>query len=319
MSKRVLVIGALVIGALTFASPAPAQDFPKKQPIRLIVPVPAGGATDAIARVTADFLGKRIGQSVVVENRPGAASTIGADLVAKSPPDGYAILLTGAEFAIVPTVRKVPYGFDDFTYLVRPFNIPTVMYADPKYGPKTLQEAIADMKARPGQVKYGSTGQGAIVHVAFAMLEDAAGVKLQHIPYQGIAPVYQALMSSTVDVAAGTPPFPDNLKVLGNTGTTRHPMYAQYPTLEEVGVKGASWDVWFGFMAPPNLPKPVADKLTSELVAVLSDPAAIAKFTDIVKHAPEAQPLTGDAFKRQVLGDNRMWKAVVDRNKITVE
>ena len=319
MPRSVSLIGALLIGALQFATPAVAQDYPKKQPIKLVVPVPAGGGTDAIARVTAEFLSKRMGQTVVVENRPGAASTIGADFVSKSPPDGYTILLTGAEFAIVPTVRKVPYGYDDFTYLVRAFNIPTVMYASPKYGPNTLQEALADIKARPGQVRYGSTGQGAIVHVAFAMLEDAAGVKLLHVPYQGIAPVYQALMSNTVDIAAGTPPFPDNLKVLGNTGTKRHPMYAQYPTLEEVGVKGASWDVWFGFMAPPKLPKAIADKLTSELVAVLNDPAAVTKYTEIVKHAPESQPLTGDAFKQQVLKDNTMWKAVVDRNKITAE
>src|SRR5207342_3462438 len=110
-----------------FATPAVAQDFPKKQPIRIIVPVPPGGGTDGIARITAEFLTKRMGQTVVVENRPGASSTIGADHVAKSPPDGYTLLVTGGEFAIVPSVRKVPYTFDDFTYLVRPFNNPTVI------------------------------------------------------------------------------------------------------------------------------------------------------------------------------------------------
>jgi tripartite-type tricarboxylate transporter receptor subunit TctC len=319
MSRRVFLLGAFLIGALQCVTPATAQDWPKKQPIKLVVPSAAGGGTDAIARTTAEFLSKRLGQTVVVENKPGASSTIGADAVSKSPPDGYTFLLTGAEFAIVPTVRKVPYSFDDFTYLVRAFNIPTVFVVGPKYGPKTIQEVLADMKARPGEVKYGSTGQGAIVHVAFAMFEDAAGVKLLHVPYQGIAPVFQALAAGTVDVTALTPPFPDNLRVVANTGTKRHPLFAQYPTLEEIGIKGASWDVWFGFMAPPNLPKPIADRLSAEITAVLNDPAAIAKYTEVVKHAPEAQPLIGDAFKQQVLKDNQMWKTVVDRHKITVE
>jgi len=310
---------ALAVGAISLATPALAQDYPKKQAVKIVVPVPTGGTTDALARITADFLSRRMGQTVIVENRPGASSTIGANFVAKSPADGYTILFMGAEFAVVPAVRKVPYGFDDFTYLVRGFNIPTVMFASPKYGPSTLKDAIADMKARPGAVRYGSTGQGAIIHVAMSMFENAVDVKLLHVPYQGFGPVLQDLMGGTVDITAGTPPFPAGFKILANAGSKRHPLFASVPTLDEAGVKGATWDVWFGFLAPANLPKPVADYLIAEITAVLRDPAAIAKYEEVAKYPPDSAPLSGAGFRQQVLDDNRKWKATVERSNIVVE
>ena len=319
MLTTLLLIGASLIGALQIAMPAVAQEFPKKQPIKIVVPVPPGGATDSLARITADFLSRRIGQTVIVDNKPGASSTIGADAVARAPADGYTIFFGGGEFAVVPAVRKVPYTFDDFTYLVRAFNVPTVMLASPKYAPSSIQEMLADMKARPGEVRYGSTGPGAIIHIAMAMFERSAGVKLLHVPYQGFAPVLQGLLAGTVDITAGTPPFPDGYKVLANSGTKRHPLFANLPTLDEAGIKGASWDVWYGFLAPPNLPKPIADKLVAEITAVLKDPAAMMKFDEVAKYPPEVQPLSGEAFKKQVLEDNKRWKSVVDSEKITVE
>jgi tripartite-type tricarboxylate transporter receptor subunit TctC len=310
----------LLAAATLLAAPALAQDYPRKQPIRIIVPVPAGGGTDALARATAEYLQRRMGQTVIVENKPGASSTIGADFVAKSPADGYTLLFTGAEFALVPAVRpNLPYRYDEMTYLVRTFNIPALVWASPKYTPNTVQEMVADMKARPGQVRYGSTGIGAIVHLGVSTFESALGVKALHVPYSGIAPVFNDLLAGTIDFSMGTPPFPDGIKVIGSVGTKRHPGWPTVPTLEEQGIKGASWGVWFGFLAPPNLPKPIADRLIAEINAVIKDPEAIAKYQSIARHGPEAEPLTGDAFKKQAQDDFAKWKAVVDREKIVVQ
>src|ERR1700752_1351632 len=123
MFKNLGLIAASLIGAMQLAGPAMAQDFPKKQPLRIVVPVPPGGGTDMMARITAEFLQRRLGQTVIVENKPGASSTIGADFVARAPADGYTILFGGSEFAVVPAVRSVPYKFDDFTYLTRGFTL----------------------------------------------------------------------------------------------------------------------------------------------------------------------------------------------------
>jgi tripartite-type tricarboxylate transporter receptor subunit TctC len=320
MKTKPLWISALLVCAVQMPSPALAQDYPRKQPIRIVVPVPPGGTTDALARSTAEFLQRRMGQSVIVENKPGASSTIGADFVAKSPADGYTVLFTGAEFALVPAVRSnLPYKYDEMTYLVRTFNIPALVWASPKYAASSVQELVADMRTRPGQVRYGSTGIGAIVHLGVSTFESAMGVKALHVPYSGIGPVFNDLLAGTIDFSMGTPPFPDGIKVIGSVGTKRHPGWPNVPTLEEQGIKGATWNVWFGFLAPPNLPKPIADRLTAEITAVIKDPEAIAKFQSIARHGPEAEPLAGDAFKKQAQDDFLKWKTVVDREKIVVQ
>jgi tripartite-type tricarboxylate transporter receptor subunit TctC len=319
MLKNAVLVGSLLIGGGVISLPAFAQDFPKKQPIKIVVPVPPGGATDVLARITAEFLQRRIGQTVIVENRPGAGSTIGADLVAKSPADGYTLLFGGSEFAVVPAVRKVPYKLDDFTYLVRAFTISPLILASPKYPPSSTKEMVADMTARPGQLRYGSTGIGAIVHMAFTTIEGAVGAKGLHVPYNGSAPVFNDLLSGTLDVTQGVTPFPDGLKVLGAVGSKRNPVYPNLPTLEELGIKGATWDLWFGFWASPNIPKPLQDRLVAELTAVLKDPDAIAKYQASAKYTPDTDLLTGDAFKKQVLEESRNWKVVADREKIVVQ
>ena len=153
-----------------------------------------------------------------------------------------------------------------------------------------------------------------------AMLEGATGVKGVHVPYTGIAPVYTDLLANSIDVTfGGTYPFPDGLKVLGTVGSRRSAIYPNAPTLEESGIKGATWDVWFGFLAPPKLPKPIADKLIAEIQAVINDPAAIEKYKAATKGTPEANPLVGEAFKKQALDETKAWKAVAEREKIVVE
>jgi tripartite-type tricarboxylate transporter receptor subunit TctC len=256
---------------------------------------------------------------VVVENKPGASSTIGADFVAKAPADGYTLLFTGGEFAVVPAVRNnLPYKYDDFTYLVRAFVASPLVLASPKYPGNSVQALIAQMKANPGQVRYGSTGTGAIVHLGVSMFEAATGTKALHVPYAGFAPVVNDLLSGTLDFTMGSPPFHEGLRPFASAGSRRSTAFPNLPTLEELGIKGATWDVWFGLLAPANLPKPIADRLVTEISAVLKDPEALAKY-QAATYVPEVEPLRGDAFKKQVLEDLKRWKAVVDREKIVVQ
>jgi tripartite-type tricarboxylate transporter receptor subunit TctC len=317
--NKLVSFGIVLISATQSLSPAMAQDFPTKQPIKIVVPVPPGGGTDGIARVTAAFLQRRLGQSVIVDNKPGASSTIGADFVYKAPADGYTILLTGAEFAVVPAVRNVPYKMDQFTYLIRGYTVQPMLFLSPKSPLSTFPEFLAEMKAKPDQLKFGSTGIGAIVHVGVSMFESAAGVKALHVPYSGISPVYNDLFGGQIDFSMGTTPLPDNLKIIASAGPKRNPAYPNTPTLEEFGVHGGSWELWFGFMAPPNLPKPIADRLITEISAVLKDPEAIAKYKQVMDTPPDQAPLTGEAFKKQTLEDNRNWKSVVQREKIVLQ
>jgi len=321
MLNAIRLLGALFVTVAVAAAPAIAQDFPTKQPIKIVVAANAGGLTDALARITAEFLQRRIKQAVVVENKPGAGSVIGADFTAKSPPDGYTIYLAGPELPVVPAVRSnLPYKFDDFTYLVRPFAIPPLVMVNPKLPISTIPELIAYMKANPGKARYGSTGVGAVVHMGTVMFESAAGVKGTHVPYTGIAPVYTDLLAGNIDfTVGGSVPFLEGIKVIGSSSTKRSPIYPDLPSFGELGLASAAWDVWFGFVAPPNTPKPIADRLIAELTAVLKDPEAIAKYQTAAKLPPDTNPLVGDAFKNQVLNEYKNWKAVVDREKIVVQ
>lgn len=319
--NRRTAVGALAIGATLAAFPTMAQEFPKKQPIKIIVGFNAGGLTDVLARITAEFLQRRLGQAVVVENRPGASAAIAVDFVAKSPPDGYTLYMSAPELAVLTAVRRnLDFKSEDFTYLIRPFVTPPLILATAKLPVSSPTELIAYMKANPGRVRYGTPGVGHLNHLGTALFEGAAGVKGVHIPYTGAAPIYTDLAGGNVDIyIGGTPPFPETIKVLGPVGSTRHPGYPNLQTLEELGLKNASHDAWFGLVAPPNLPKPIADRLIAELGALYKDPEAIAKFQSASKIVPEKNPLTGEAFKMQVLGENKAWKTVVDREKIVVQ
>lgn len=317
--KRSLALATSILFGVLTAGSSHAQEFPTKQPIKIVVPVPPGGGTDTLARIGAEFLQRRLKQAVVVENRPGASSTIGVNYITKSKPDGYTLLFMGAELPVVPAVRNdLPYSLDDLTYLVRSFRSPQLVLASPKLPFNTVGELVKHMKENPGKIRYGTTGVGAIVHLGMAMFEQAAGVKGTHVPYQGGGPIYVDMLAGNVDITEGSPPFLEGVKVIGTAGKERHPAYPDARTLEEDGIEGANWDIWFGLFAPANLPKPIADRITAEWTAVLKDPEAIAKFAT-AKYSPEKNPLTGEDFKKSVLDDLGRWKTVVEQNHITIQ
>ncbi len=315
--KTLTLIGALLLGA---ALPAVAQEWPKKQPIKIVVPYNAGGGGDVLARITAEYLQRRTGQAVIVENKPGAGAAIAVDFVAKSPADGYTLLLIYNDLVVLPAVRQnLPYKFEELTFLTRPFTIQPVIWGSPKQPFSTATELVTFMKANPGKARYGSNGVGALLHLGAAMFQGATGVKGAHVPYTGIAPIYQDLLAGNLEFSLGTPPGPEGIKVLASVGSKRSTAYPNVPTLQEMGINNATWDAWAGFVAPPNLPKPIADRLVAELDAVFKDPEAIAKYQTAGKLTPDASPLTGEKFKTEALEEHKGWKTVVDREKIVVQ
>ncbi len=318
--KKLGAIGAVFAAIGLTALPALAQEWPKKQPVKIVVPYNAGGGADVLARITAEYLQRRLGQPVVVENKPGAGTAIAVDAVAKAPADGYTLLLIFNDLAVLPAVRQnLPYKFDELTYLTRPFTIQPMIWGSPKHPASTATELVEYMKANPGKARYGSSGIGAVLHLGAAMFQAAAGVKGVHVPYTGIAPVYQDLLAGNLEFSQGTPPNPEGIKALASAGPKRSPVYPNVPTLQEMGINNASWEAWCGFLAPPNLPKAIADQLIAELGAVFKDAEAVAKYQTAGKLTPDATPLTGDEFKKQVLQEHLGWKTVVEREKITVQ
>jgi tripartite-type tricarboxylate transporter receptor subunit TctC len=318
--KKFLTLAAVALFAAASALPAAAQEWPKKQPIKIVVGASAGGGTDVLARVTAEYLQRRIGQAVVVENRVGAGQSIAVDFVAKSAPDGYTFMLIYNDLMLYPAVRSdLPYKYDEMTYLIRPFAVQPVLFVAPKVQAKTVQEFIAEMKANPGRIKYGSAGIGGLMHLMIAQFETAAGVKGVHIPYAGAAPVYQDMLGGTLEYTIATPPNPEGIKVIASLGFKRHPLYPNVPTLEELGIKGATLDVAAGFVAPPKMPKALADRIIAELQAVMRDPEAILKYQTAAKYTPDLDAPTGEAFKKLAVEEHLKWKAVVAREKIVVQ
>jgi tripartite-type tricarboxylate transporter receptor subunit TctC len=175
------------------------------------------------------------------------------------------------------------------------------------------------MKANPGKTRYGSAGVGALMHLMLAQFETAAGVKGVHVPYTGAAPVYQDMLGGTLEYTIATPPNPEGLRVLASLGTKRHPMHPNAPTLEELGIKGATLDVAAGFVAPPKLPKEISDRLINELKAVFRDPEAIKKYESAAKYTPDLNAPTGEDYKKASIAEHLKWKAVVEREKIVVQ
>ena len=318
--KKFLKLASVALFATAAAFPAAAQEWPKKQPIKIVVGASAGGGTDVLARITAEFLQRRIGQAVVVENKVGAGQSIAVDFVSKSPPDGYTFMLIYNDLMLYPAVRSnLPYKYDEMTYLLRPFVVQPVLFVAPKVQAKTVQEFVADMKANPGRVKYGSAGIGGLMHLMIAQFESATGVKGVHVPYNGAAPVYQDMLGGVIEYTIATPPNPEGLKVIASLGFKRHPLHPNAPTLEELGIKGATLDVAAGFVGPPKMPKEIADRLIAELQAVMRDPEAISKYQTAAKYTPDVNAPAGEAYKKIAVEEHGKWKAVVEREKIVVQ
>ena len=259
------------------AGAADAQDYPTR-PVRVVVPFSPGGAVDGPMRVIAQELSKRLGQQVVVENKPGAGATIGTEMVARAAPDGYTLLLASQTNAISASLYKsLPFDpIEDFTPVSLIGREPGVLVVHPSLPVKTLQEFVAYAKARPGKVDYASSGNGSGQHLFMAQLAAQTGMQLNHVPYRGSGQATTDLIAGLVPVAIpGTAGMVGHIKAgklraLAVTGATRSPQLPDVPTVIESGVPGYEAYVWMGLLAPKGTPAPVVDRLYRELKEVLA-------------------------------------------------
>jgi len=313
--KSVLPAALLVICAVS-PSLAHAQSYPNKT-IRMIVPFPAGGATDIVARLVAQKLGDAIGQQVIVDNRGGAAGTIGSDLAAKSPPDGYTILIgTSSTHAIAQSLyAKLPYdSIKDFTPVVGIATATIVLSMHPSVPAKTVRELIVLAKAKPDALSFASSGSGGVSHLVGEMFKAQAGVQMLHIPYKGDAPALADLVGGQVSLEFGTAlsflPYIQSgrLKALAVTSLRRSQVMPDVPTVAESGLKGFEALQWFGVFAPAGTRAEVVTRLNTEIVKILQTADMRERLTKLASEVMADTPEQFAAFQKAEIAK---WARVV--------
>jgi tripartite-type tricarboxylate transporter receptor subunit TctC len=274
----------LIVGILG-AMQAAAQSYPSK-PVRFVVPYAAGGATDLIARTIGEKLSASLGQPFVIDNRPGAATLLGAQLVAKAEPDGYTLLMaTSTTLAINASLySKLPYDpVKDFAPISLAIQHPFVLLVDPKLPVQSVKELVALAKAKPGQLAYASGGSGSFPHLAMAMFQSMVGIDVIHVPYKGSAPALTDLMGGQIammfDNTALNYVKGGKIRALAVTTKDRLSVMPDVPTLAEAGVPGYELAAWQGVIATAGTPRPIVDKLNGEIVKLLQLPDVRSRLT----------------------------------------
>jgi tripartite-type tricarboxylate transporter receptor subunit TctC len=313
---RCLLAVSLVLSfAMVPLAHAADAEYPSK-PIRLLVPYPPGAGTDATARIVAEALSKELGQSVVVENKPGASGVIGTDFVAKSAPDGYTLLWTSTDsMSTVPALRtRIPYKVpDDFTYIAKVAETGMSLAISPKIPAKTVAEFVAYAKANPGKLSYGSSGTGGMPHLATLLFAKYADIKMVHVPYKGIAAAMTDLLGGQLDFVLLTPvtivPYlnSDKMRVIGITAPTRSPMLPNAPTIKEEGYPQATATVWYGLFGPARMPANVVDRLQKAIGTVAQQPSVREK---MAQAGLEMNTLIGDDFVKSAATEYAQWQAL---------
>jgi tripartite-type tricarboxylate transporter receptor subunit TctC len=293
-----LAMTAMAMCAAALAAERTPQ-YPSK-PIRLIIPFAPGGGADLTARLIGPRLHERLGQPVVYDNRPAAAGIIGAEIAAKSVPDGHTLLIATSSFAANPSIyRKLPYDIlRDLTPITLAVSSPLVVIVHPSLPAKTMQDLIAYAKANPNKLNYGSSGAGGPPHIAGEMLKSMAKIEMAHVVYKGIAPVLTALLGNEVQLSFGnifvSQPHvrAGRLRALAITSAQRSQAAPDWPTVAESGLPGYETAIWYGFMAPSGTPKSVVARLNGEIVRILQLPEVsqgiVAQGGDVVASTPDA-------------------------------
>ena len=327
-NRRPLVMTLLpgmAVLALTLAAALPAlAEFPDR-PIRIIVPYPPGGTSDLLARAVAPRLGERLKQTVVIENRAGAGGVIGSQVVAKSPADGYTLLLgTIATHGILPVLQKpAPYdAVKDFAPVTLVASTPNVLVANPSAPVRNLAELLALARAKPGSVNFGSTSLGGSPHMSGELLKTMAQVDIVHVPYKGGGPMLIDLMGGQIPFGFDNLPSSMNhiragkVRALAVTTAKRWPGAPEIPTMAEAGVPGYEATAWFGLLAPANTPKPIVELLQRHVAAILRQPE-VEKM--LLEQGAEAVGNTPDEFARLIAAELQKWDKVVAATGVKLE
>jgi tripartite-type tricarboxylate transporter receptor subunit TctC len=314
---------AVALGAAAMAVPAAAQNYPAR-PIKVIVPFTPGTGMDTIARTVGPKLTERLGQPVVVENKPGASGNIGADAVAKATPDGYTLMVSGNPLVIAAKLYpSVPYEvLEDFAPVTLAAWGTLLLVASPKANIATLPALISQAKANPGKITYGSPGIGTPHHMAMELLKEITGVDLLHVPYKGSAGAVTDILSGEINVmflpvhVAMPHVKAQKLKALAVGSPKRHPAAEGVRTLHELGVKGADVDMWYAFLAPKGTPAPTVAKLNAELRAILALPDVRGTFEKVGLDAASSTP---QELQERMKRDFARWGEIIRKKNIRAE
>jgi tripartite-type tricarboxylate transporter receptor subunit TctC len=321
--RNILRLSVLTVG-FAASSAALSQEWPAR-PISLVVPFPSGGTTDVLARALGDQLSKNLGQPVIVENRPGAGATVGADYVAKAKPDGYTLLMGAVHHTIATSVyKRLPYSFQkDLAPIATVAMVPNVLVINAAKTPaKNVAELVALAKKSPTEFAYGSNGNGTAQHLIGTQFQAVTGAPLLHVPYKGSGPLTTDLLGGQVTMSFDTltTVLPHvkagKLRTLAVTTAKRSSVLPDVPTLEESGLKGFDIGTWFGVLAPGATPKPIVSRLSAEIVKIV-------KSQDFQQRmlAAGAEPMAGtsDEFARRINDETVKFAKLVKDGKVTIE
>ncbi len=305
-------IAGLWLAAFFLGSGAIAQDinYPARG-IRMVVPFPPGGSVDVTARLVSVQLQERLGQPVTIENRPGAVGTIGANLVAKSAPDGHTLVMTIGAHTIVPALMaSIPFDASrDFAAVTLLASAPNMLVVKPEFPARTLKDLVQLARENPGKFSYSTAGNGSTTHIMMAMLSQAAGLSMLHVPFQGGAPSLQAVLGGQTDLnaAVSTTALPmvraGRLRALAIVGEKRSPLFPDVPTYAEAGYPGIRGDSWIGLFAPAGTPRPILMKLHGEIQKIMALPDVRQKILAQALDPVLAGPDEFDRIVREELRD----------------
>ncbi len=325
MIRRTLhTLAALACGALAFSGATHAQTGYPTHTVRIIVPFVTGSFTEVAARAIAVELQQQTGQAFIVEPHGGAGSTLGTDLVAKAPADGYTLLFTDTSFPVSSALYpKLPYDpAKDIAQITTAAEAPTVIVVRDGLPAKTLKELVDLARAKPGTLTFGSGGQGSSAHLGMELFLEQAKATMVHVPYRGVAAALTDVVAGRIDVglssigSAGPHIKGGRMRALAITGTARSPQFPDIPTFAEVGYPDYTNSYWFGLMAPAGTPPAVIDKLHAEIVKALAKPKIQEIFAGV---GAVPSSMTPAAFTARVKTETATWRGVIERNGIKPE
>ena len=323
--RKLLTVGVAALGLLALASaPALAQEWPTRGTIRMIVPYPAGGGTDVVARIVAKYLQERLHQTIIVDNRGGANGQIGLQALKQAAPDGYTMAMTSDSPMTVNkwVYKSIPYDpMKDFIHVTSVIRLPSLLAVHPSLPVKNVAELIALAKEKPGTLNYASAGVGNFSHLEAELFAQKAGIKLTHVPYKGTGPSALGLIAGEVQMSFNNVstlwPYvkEGKLRALAVMEAKRMPDLPDVPAVAET-IPGFDMAPWVGIILPAGVPKPIVDRLTKEILEVMKNPEAVKTFTD---QQLVVMTLPGEQFTALIKKDSDKWEKVVKSANINLQ